>query len=331
MIIARRAVDRGQLLSWREAVRDHVDLAALERDPATPAWARLLAARLTAPASDTGDAGARGTGVGGGPIDPAHPTRELPPVALADLRGDLGPVCAVPTGPWPVVAADLAAATGGDVRAPIEEVARAYAVDPALADRAADVVVARAIDEAVAAAALGRLFRLLGDPARSRTWWQRAHDASPEDETVALELAAAMADAGDGAAGLQLMTRAAASWGDAGEAMLRGARVFASAGLTVDALALARGALDLTAPGDGAPAAALAARLLRDLDRDRDAASLDAIVPIPSAWDGSHERAAIDAAVAARATGRLTCLARREDDPALARRAAAALRDLLTR
>lgn len=339
MIVARRAVDRGQLASWERAVADHVDLAALAAAPRLPAWARPAVTRLLA----GGDARAPapgGAGAADGPVAlaslPVGPRR----VVAAEAAGGLGPG-RVPAGlasldgaAWPELAAALAAPTADDVAA-FAAVARAHVVDPALAERHAEDVLARALDVAVAAPPLARLFALLGDPPRARALWQRAADAAPAEPALALGLALAMADAGDPAAGLLAMTRAAAAWGDAAHAMLLGARGFAAAGHPVEALTLARAALELSAPGDEAPAAAVAAALLDELGRGADAAALRALAPVPSAWDGRDGRAAVAHAVAAAGTSRraaaLARLARLAgaEDPALARQAAAALRALV--
>jgi len=313
LIVAGRAVARGQLASYERAVRDHVDVAATRRDPGAPAWARAELARL-----DAGEATVRAPADG-----PGRGWRD--------------------GAPWPDVAAAIVARGegvpgAGEVDEPaLVEVARAHAVDAALADRRAEDVLARALDVAVAAPALARLFSLLDDPARARALWQRAADASPEDADLGLALAISMAQAGDPTAGLVQMIRAAAGHGDPGAAMLHGARGFAAAGHTVEALTLVRSALSLAAPGDEAPAAALAAALLEELGRTDDAARLRALALIPSAWDGSDAARAVEAATADVRAGdarREAGLARldaltRAADPALASLATRALRESL--
>src|SRR5439155_17018970 len=84
-------------------------------------------------------------------------------------------------------------------------VALAFARDPAVADRHALDLVAASIDDAAAHAALGALFDALGDPARARTHWHAAVDASAEPAFVR-GLAEATARAGDGAAALVFAT-----------------------------------------------------------------------------------------------------------------------------
>jgi hypothetical protein len=302
MIVARRAVARGQVASYARAVRDHVDVDAMTRDARLPRWAKDELEHLDDASASTGSAA--GAGAGAGADDAAFAGRA-----------------------WPDVAATLVAPDDAQ-RAALAAVADAYATDPALADRRAEDVLATAIDVAAAAPQLARLFALLGDPARARVLWQRAADASPEDAEIALGLALAMADAGDPAAGLVQMTRAAAAYGDAGLAMLRGAQGFGAAGHTVEALTLVRSALSLSAPGDEAPAAALAAALLDQMGRATDAASLRALAPIPSAWDGTDAARAVETASSASDLARLAALTR-ASDPATARLAARALRDKL--
>ncbi len=350
MIVARRAVDRGQLASWERAVRDHVDVAGLAAEPRLPPWAAPAIARLAGRPPDEGGALALdAAALAAGPrrVVVAERDHGLTPIAALDGLASLDDAA------WTDVAAALAAVTTDD-RPPMAsgpgsaltrsrvsrwglalvEVAHAYGVDPALADRRAEDVLAVAIDLAAAAPPLARLFALLGDPARARALWQRAFDVSPEDGAVALGLALALAEAGDPAAGLVAMTRAAASWGDAGDAMLRGARGFAAAGHTVEALTLVRSAIELTAPGDEAPGAALAAALLDDLGRADNAAALRALAPVPGAWDGRDGRESVAAVTAAATRGsptRRAALARLAHlasaaDPSLARLAASALR-----
>lgn len=290
MIVARRAAARGQIASYERAVRDHVDLAAMAHDARLPPWAREELARIEAGESAS-------------------------PPAPSALDG----------ASWPDAAASLVASNDAE-RAALVEVARAHATDAALADRRAEDLIAATIDVAASAPLLARLFSLLDDPARARAYWQRAADASPEDAELTLGLALAMADAGDPAAGLVQMTRAAAGWGDAGAAMLRGARGFAAAGQTVEALSLVRSALSLSAPGDEAPAAALAAALLDELGRTTAAATLRVLAPIPSAWDGTDAIRAVETAD----LGRLATMAA-ATDPAIARLAARAVRERLAR
>lgn len=329
MIVARRAVARRQIASYERAVRDHVDIAAMARDPRVPTWAKKELAVLSAGAasdSSSADAAPGSSATVDAALERALDGASWPELAaVLALGGDRNAV-------------GDARRDDGELRAALLEVARAHAVDPALADRRAEDVIAAQVDVAAIAPVLARLFALLDDPARARRLWQRAADASPEDPDIALGLAIAMADAGDPAAGLVQMIRAAAGWGDAGAAMLRGARGFAAAGHTVEALTLVRSAISLAAPGDEAPAAAVAAALLDELGRTADAAALRALAPIPSAWDGRDATFAVEIAASdARAGGprRRAALARlaaltTATDPATARLAARALREQWT-
>jgi hypothetical protein len=306
MIVARRAVDRGQLASWDRAVREHLapdlDPASFAKDPRFTSW--------SAPHSPGSAFDAEAAGW---PAVAASIAQRRAEAAFPDASG--------------------AAADARPVdRAALTEIAEAYGIDPALADRRADELIGRAADVAETAPVVAHLFSVLGDAPRARVLWQRAHDASPEDADVALGLAIAMAAAGDPAAGGQMMTRAAAGWGDAGAAMLRGARGFAAAGHTVDALTLAKRAIELRGPGDEAPAAAYAAALLDELGRASDAALVRVLAPSPGGWDGSDGRAAVDAAArAAAGPERRVALARLvhlagSDDPLTAAAAAAVVR-----
>lgn len=303
MIVAARAVGRGQLPSWEHAVRAHVDVAAIAGTPGLPAWAGA--------ALEVADGAAV-----------ALPAVDAPPaiVALAAERARTDAAAG-----WPARVAAVVA-EGAEAGA-LAEVVRAYARDPALADRRAEVVAATALDVAAIAPRLARTFALLGDPARARAWWQRGFDASPEEPALALGLALAAAGTGDGPAALQLVIRAAAGSGDAAATLYAAARGLAAAGLTLDALAVARQAIEQAAPGDEDAPADLAAALLRQLGRDRNAAEVTRLVALPGTGDLTAvaveadrlARAATPAALARWAT-----LAR-ADDPAVVQRATAAL------
>ncbi len=119
-----------------------------------------------------------------------------------------------------------------------------YRRDPAIADRLARDVVARAPDAAVANAALGAVWSLLDDPARSRAAWQAAVDASPEPAFVR-GLADACARAGDPDAALIHGTSAAAAVGDPAPVWTSLSRVLDGVGSHQHALEAARSAIDL--------------------------------------------------------------------------------------
>ncbi|MBK7073862.1 MAG: hypothetical protein IPH44_16330 [Myxococcales bacterium] len=303
MIVAARAVRRGQLPSWEHAVRSHVDVAAVAATPGLPRWAAAALAVVAGAAAPLPDADA--------------------PAAIVALAADRARAAGADG--WPALAAAVVA--DGPEAAALAEVVRAYGRDPALADRRAEAVAATALDLAAIAPRLARAFALLGDPARARAWWQRGFDASPEEPALALGLALAAASAGDGPAALQLVIRAAAGSGDAAATLYAAARGLAAAGLTLDALSLARQAIEQAAPGDEDAPADLAAALLRQLGRDRNAAEVARLVAVPGSGDlaaVTAEAARLAGAPAAQALARWAALAR-ADDPAVAQRATAAL------
>lgn len=303
MIVAARAVERGELPSWEHAVRAHVDVPAIAATPGLPPWA---AAALAVVAGAT----------------TALPIGDAPaPIARLAAARTHGAAAA-----WPAVVAAVLDDDDG-AGAALTDVARAYRRDPALADRRAEAVAAGAIDLAVIAPRLARTFALLGDPARARAWWQRGFDASPEEPALALGLALAAAATGDGPAALQLVIRAAAGSGDAAATLYAAARGLAAAGLTLDALTLARQAIEQAAPGDEDAPADLAAALLRQLGRDRNAAEVARLVALPGTGDLSDidvEAARLAAAPPPQALARWVALAR-ASDPAVAARAVTAL------
>ncbi len=302
MIVAGRAVARGELPSWAVAVRTHVDVEAVRAATALPAWATAALATLDDPAA-------------------------APPLPVTSVDApEASPV------PWSRRVAALAVGADGDAALAdgLAAVVTAYARDPALADRRAEDLAGAAIDLAVVAPALGRTFTLQGDPARARAWWQRGVDASPEEPTLALGLALAMIRAGDGPAAQQQLVRAAAGSGDAATTLYRAARGFAAAGATLDALTACKLALEHAAPGDEAMVADLAASLLAQLGRERDAGALAALVRAPGSGDLAGSTAEVTRArrlPRAAALARLTALVG-DPDPATAALAATALTDL---
>jgi len=302
-VVAARATARGQLASVERAVRDHVEPALYDE--------AIASAVASAPPPTT---------------DP----RAWPELAAAAALPELAAAAAAPPGQAPPITAATAASASA-LAPQLAALVRAYAVDPALADRGAEDVAAAALDLATVAPALARLFRLLDDPARARSWWQRAHDASPEDPALALGLAIAMADAGDPPAGLQLAIRAAAGSGDAAATLVAAARGFAATGETLDALTLARQAIEVSGPGDEAPAAGLAAALLRRLGRTRAADEVAALAALPGAWDLADLTDEVVRVTALAATQRGVATARalalaRSSDPAAAAAGAGLLR-----
>ncbi|HEY5938427.1 MAG TPA: hypothetical protein VIU61_27440 [Kofleriaceae bacterium] len=141
-----------------------------------------------------------------------------------------------------------------------------YRRDPVIADRLAGDLIAKAVDAAVAHAALGALYDALGDPARARTAWQAAVTASPEVEHLR-GLAGAMARGNDPDAALVTATTAAAASGDPVIVWLAIARTLDGAGKHVHALEAARYAIDLAGPTTLAHALEVAMSASRALGR----------------------------------------------------------------
>ncbi len=260
VIVTARAWFRGEIRSWLDELDARVDLSVID---AVPRWAQSPLLRAAGRADDAAKVRAR--------VKPASLTEDqrfvhaLELALTGDAAGD--------------VKRDApAAAPSSEPDAPDvdDEVVRAFRVDPASADRVAADVVARAVDGAYAAAKVADQFLLLEDPARARSWYERAVDAAPEDAGYRAGLVRALAASGDGAAARQALVTAAARSGDAGRAMLDGARALAEAGLLVDALDPAKRAVELTAPGEQQEALALAIELATELDRAEQVATLGA-------------------------------------------------------
>ncbi|MGN6104684.1 MAG: hypothetical protein ACTHU0_06250 [Kofleriaceae bacterium] len=125
----------------------------------------------------------------------------------------------------------------------------AYRRDPAIADRLALDAIAEATDDAIAHAALGTLFDVLGDPARARAAWQAAVASSPEPAFVRA-LAEVAARAKDPDAALVFATTAAASSGDPAAVWSAMSRALEGAGSHAHALEAARYAIDLAGPDE---------------------------------------------------------------------------------
>jgi tetratricopeptide (TPR) repeat protein len=156
---------------------------------------------------------------------------------------------------------------------PLRAIAAAYRRDPVIADRLGRDAVAGAADAAAMHAALGALFDALGDPARARTAWQAAVDASPEPELLS-GLACAQARQGDGDATLVTATSAAAGSGDPAVVWTRVAQALAGSGRYVQALDAARSAIDLAGPEILAEALDVARSASHALGRDGQADAL---------------------------------------------------------
>jgi hypothetical protein len=154
------------------------------------------------------------------------------------------------------------------------DIARAYRRDPSIAERLARERVAGTVDAALAHAELGRMFDALGDPYRARLEWQAAVDSSSEP-AFELGLALAAARAGDAPAAMVFGTKAAAACGDPVSAWTRLARTLEERGLHVDALAVARSAMELAGRMGLAHAVDVAIEASRALGREAQARALE--------------------------------------------------------
>jgi hypothetical protein len=126
-------------------------------------------------------------------------------------------------------------------------IAAAHHRDPAIGERLARELVARATDAAVAHAILGALYDALADPARARMHWQSAVDASAEP-AFERGLAESTAHTGDGPAALVFATTAAASSGDPAVVWAAVAADLLAANQLPESLTASRSALDLAGP-----------------------------------------------------------------------------------
>jgi tetratricopeptide (TPR) repeat protein len=270
---------------WGEALARRLDLATV----GSPApYARAAAARLH---------GKRDAGVGDAALAELRPSQRLVVAAGRVLDGDsavrvraaLGALEGSPEGvallriidparPAPFVD-PLAAALGAYLRVrhldglPVAALLAAYRKNPTRADTLAADAVAEAVDAAQVQAALGALFDVLGDPARSRAAYQAAVDASPEPAFIA-GLAEAMARANDPDAAMIQATSAAAASGDPAVVWASLARALDDLGRHVHALEAARSAIDLAGPEMIGPALDVAITASRALRRDAQVAAL---------------------------------------------------------
>jgi tetratricopeptide (TPR) repeat protein len=255
--------------SWAARFASRVEVSALSVDR-FPAGGRAAFALVTGreAASDTS-------------VDRSPPGRYLAAAVLAvrggkpeEVRATLGPLVDTPDGAallavaapltTEAIAAPYASAVaryiavrldldrGDATRARADEhralartILRAYAVDPLRADRFARDAVASNVDAAAGHAWLGALYDAIQDPARARTSWQAAVDASPGEPTYVRGLAAAIARARDPDAALVFGTQAAAASGDPSPVWIEVAEALHGVGAHVHALEAARYAIDL--------------------------------------------------------------------------------------
>jgi tetratricopeptide (TPR) repeat protein len=157
----------------------------------------------------------------------------------------------------------------------LAEVARGFFADPAVAERRAREFADVHIDRAEASAALGHLFDVLGDPARSRLHWQLAVDRDPTN-TWQLALAQAMARSGDPDAAMIPLTAAAAASSEAAATFISGAQVLLESGHPALALSALKSGLSLADPRLRDRALSLAAQANHQLGRVHAAAELEA-------------------------------------------------------
>ena len=154
-------------------------------------------------------------------------------------------------------------------------VARAFARDPAVAERLGRELVAHAVDRALGEVAVGALFDALGDPARARTAWLAASTDSDEPAIVA-GYAEAAARAGDGDAALVIATGAAAASGDPAATWIDVARALLRGHRPIDALTAMRTAMELAGANTLATTLDLAIEASQQIGRTEQAERLAA-------------------------------------------------------
>lgn len=194
-----------------------------------------------------------------------------PPDALAVLVNSLE---ALATG-------EGAAAVAEDWKVPefatvLQEIQRAYARDPALADRVAQNFVNRSVYGVRERALVTELFFRLGDAARARAFATQLRAISGSMPAFAMATGLATAATGDTEAAELYFTAAAAGSGDPGAYWAIAARVYRGLGANLAAVGAARKALSLTARGNdlGILADLIAAQ--RALGREPDAKESEA-------------------------------------------------------
>jgi hypothetical protein len=196
------------------------------------------------------------------------------------------------------------------IAAALVAVAEAYAHEPAVADRLARDVVARAPSLGRHGPAVARLFAALGAHDRALAWWERIAAESPQHPPYLLALGVAAAASGEVLRASVHIEAAAARSGNAGATFLRAAAELWRQGHALEAVATGRKALLLAPSGQRGPVLALLARAMRALDRARDADAMRA------AWlDDVPEpfRARARAAVQAQSPATLDGNARSDD------------------
>jgi hypothetical protein len=301
LAITLRASLRGEL-AWARAFTARIDIASLPT-ASLPAYARPAFARLAGRTEVTDAVSVDGLARHERLVAAAG--RALGGASPVDVRAALGPYADTDDGRalLRVVAMPLTAAATSSEAAPsislhvsfttavvehvsarvpdglpadtLGKIIEGYLRDPAIGDRLATDAVAESADNAIAHAALGALFDALSDPARARTSWQAAADASAEPAFLS-GLAETMARANDPDAALIVGTGAAAASGDPAPVWISLARALAIAERPVQALEAARNAVDLAGPDALAAALDLAIATSRTLGRTEQADGLAA-------------------------------------------------------
>ncbi|MDQ3334358.1 MAG: hypothetical protein M4D80_04290 [Myxococcota bacterium] len=287
--------------SWAEQFAARVDLTALSIDKLPPggrAAFALVTGREAVP-----DAGS----------DRSTPGRYLAAAVAAfrgakpdDVRALLGPLADTPDGAavlaiastpaGDIVEAPYRAAVTRFIQARVREertvdrqrakaMLDAYARDPVKADRIARDVVAEFADAAAGHAWVGALYDAIQDPARARTSWHAATDASPGEPMFVRGLAEAIARANDPDAALVIATQAAAASGDPSPVWIAIAEALHANGSDVHALEAARYAIDLATADTAARAFEIAIAASEALGRTQQANGLRTrratIAPLP--------------------------------------------------
>ena len=152
------------------------------------------------------------------------------------------------------------------------DVARGYLHDPAVADREAGDFVDGVAYIGRRGPMVAALFAAMGDSQRARAWAQRVVAANPRNPVHVFALAASVAAAGDATRAAVDFTAAAATSGDSGATSLQAARVLSATGHPLEAIAMGRRALAVTAPLGRAPVYRVVARAMTAMGRDGEAA-----------------------------------------------------------
>jgi tetratricopeptide (TPR) repeat protein len=189
---------------------------------------------------------------------PMPPGWSMPPATVTV------PAAALVTHEDPAIAAALVA------------VAEASAREPAVADRLARDLVARAVSPGRHGPDVARLLAAVGEHERALAWWERIAAESPAHPPYLVALGLAAAEAGDVLRAHVHIEAAAARSGDAGATLLVAAAALSRRDHALDAVASARKALLLAPPGHRGPVLALLATTMHVLGRADDAAVMRA-------------------------------------------------------